>query len=311
MLRSFAILWLVSACATAGDPPLSPPARAVLPGMHATAARAPEPAPASTPAPPVATPCPEEMVFVDTMHCPDTAQHKVGLQCLKKEEERSNKLTICHRFAPGQTCRTEERRQRFCIDRYEYPSVAGAHPPVMVSAYDAASLCAEKNKRLCWESEWTAACEGPQKKPFPYGHERSKAQCNIDNPFVDPNLSRVHSPSASERDPELRRLDQSVASGSMSGCRSDFGVFDLTGNLDEWVLSEWPRGKSEWAALKGGAWGHVRNACRPVTVSHSPQWSYYFVSFRCCKDVSGDEQAWKPPAAPVFQKAVQRGWSGE
>ena len=253
------------------------------------------------------------MVFVDTMHCPDTAQHKVGLQCLKKEEERSNRLTICHRFAPGQTCHTQERRQRFCIDRYEYPSIAGAHPPVMVSAYDAAALCAEKNKRLCWESEWTAACEGPNKKPFPYGHERSKEQCNIDNPFIEPNLRRVHSHSESERDPELRRLDQSVASGSMGGCKSDFGVFDLTGNLDEWVLSEWARGKSEWAALKGGAWGHVRNACRPVTVSHSPQWAYYFVSFRCCKEAagSGDDRVWKPAAAPGFRRGVQRGWSGE
>jgi hypothetical protein len=39
--------------------------------------------------------------------------------------------------------------------------------------------------------------------------------------------------------------------------------------------------------LKGGAWGHVRNACRPVTTSHPPDFKYYFISFRCCADASG------------------------
>jgi sulfatase modifying factor 1 len=41
--------------------------------------------------------------------------------------------------------------------------------------------------------------------------------------------------------------------------------------------------------LKGGAWGHVRNACRPVTTSHPPDFTYYFVAFRCCSDVPGAE----------------------
>ena len=30
---------------------------------------------------------------------------------------------------------------------------------------------------------------------------------------------------------------------------------------------------------------HVRNACRPVTTSHPPDFTYYFISFRCCADV--------------------------
>jgi len=41
--------------------------------------------------------------------------------------------------------------------------------------------------------------------------------------------------------------------------------------------------------LKGGAWGHVRNACRPVTTSHPPDFTYYFIAFRCCKDAPGGE----------------------
>jgi hypothetical protein len=53
-----------------------------------------------------------------------------------------------------------------------------------------------------------------------------------------------------------------------------------------------------WAALKGGAWGHVRNACRPLTTSHSPGWTYYFVAFRCCADARG-YPAYEPPRGVV------------
>jgi hypothetical protein len=272
--------------------------------------RAPEPASSAEPgapsAPPPAEPngaCPSDMALVDTLHCPDTPSHKVGLRCLRKEYNKPNNLTICHEFAPGQRCSVAERRQRFCIDRFEYPNQRGAHPPVMVSAYDAAGLCAEKGKRLCWESEWTAACEGSGKKPFPYGQARSKEHCNIDNPYIHPRLSAVHSTSDAVRGPELTRLDQSIRSGAMEGCKSDFGVYDLTGNFDEWVRAEWERGDSEWAALKGGAWGRVRNACRPVTTSHVPHWSYYFISFRCCRDAGGTPPEgpapWSPPSGAV------------
>jgi formylglycine-generating enzyme required for sulfatase activity len=192
------------------------------------------------------------MVFVDARHCPDARYAKVGLACTKKERNRPNNLTICHRFERGQVCRTKPRRQRFCIDRYEFPNEKGGHPPVQVSAFDAAAMCAERNKRLCWESEWVAACEGPDAWPFPYGHVRSKKHCNIDNPWRKPSLKKVYSKRRAVQDRELRRLDQSVPSGSMESCKSGYGVYDLTGNFDEWVMVEYRRGRSKWAGLKGG-----------------------------------------------------------
>jgi len=240
------------------------------------------------------------MVYVDTVHC-----ERVSRRCLKQEHEKSNKLTICHKFRKEPPkCLTPPRRQRFCIDRYEYPSQKGAHPPVHVSAFDAAAMCREKGKRLCFESEWTAACEGPDKLPFPAGYERSGEICNINNRYISPSLKKLSSGNAQVRDRELRRLDQSVPSGSKERCRSGFGVYDLTGNFDEWVFSEWERGRSEWAGLKGGAWGYVRNACRPITTSHVPQFIYYFVSFRCCQDPdpAGVEPiAAADPGPPLWQ----------
>ncbi|MFO0569870.1 MAG: SUMF1/EgtB/PvdO family nonheme iron enzyme [Polyangiaceae bacterium] len=230
--------------------------------------------------------CPPDMLHIERNFCP-----KVERRCLKSEYDKANHITICHRFAPGVTeCQAPRIPLAFCIDRYEYPNEKGAHPPVMVSFYDASGLCAAKGKRLCYESEWTAACEGPNETPFPYGWERSAEKCNFDNAWVNPSLSKIYSSDPGVRDAELARLDRSVPSGSKPECVSADGVHDLTGNVDEWVLADHdrPEEKGRFSALKGGAWGHVRNACRPVTTSHAPEFTYYFVSFRCCSDPGGE-----------------------
>jgi formylglycine-generating enzyme required for sulfatase activity len=207
--------------------------------------------------------------------------------CTKNEHDKSNHIEICHRFQEGSNrCLEPRQRLDFCIDEYEFPNQKGAHPPVMVNWYEAMGRCAEQGKRLCYESEWVTACEGPSEKPFPYGWERLPDKCNIDNIWVDPILKRVYSDDPEVQQAELKRIDQSVPSGAKPGCVSDFGVHDLTGNLDEWAIADHdrPREKAVFAALKGGAWGHVRNACRPVTTSHDTLFTYYFVSFRCCRD---------------------------
>lgn len=329
---SIVALLAVVACGTHGGEPAQGPSAAAGPQAQPSASSQAPPAPASptTSAGPAPSPggehadgaCPTDMVLVDTVHCPDSQEYPVKLRCLDHEYNKPNHLVICHEFAPGQGCRLPLRRQRFCIDRYEYPNVAGGHPPVMVSAFDAAALCAEKGKRLCWESEWTAACEGPDKLPFPYGLKRSSAMCNIDNLYVNPSLDNVYHRDPKIQGRELRKLDQSKPSGAMAGCKSGFGVHDLTGNFDEWVLTERPRGKGEWAGLKGGAWGHVRNACRPMTTSHPPEFTYYFISFRCCRDGAADADAareaggkpplWSPPSAPTPRPPggrISRGWT--
>ena len=239
------------------------------------------------------------MVHVKRDFCPEMQR-----RCRKSEYDKANHLTICHRFAEGrQQCLRRRIPLNFCIDQYEYPNQKGAHPPWMVDWYTAMGLCAAEGKRLCYESEWVAACEGPDETPFPYGWERSKQKCNIDNPWINPSLSKVYSRKPSVSEPELKRLDQSVPSGSMEGCVSGYGVYDLTGNLDEWALADRdrPEERAVFAALKGGAWGHVRNACRPVTTSHDALFRYYFVSFRCCQDAAGlppfdDGRSASPPA---------------
>jgi sulfatase modifying factor 1 len=229
--------------------------------------------------------CPAGMILIETSYCP-----RIERRCQDEEYSPQNHFTICHKFSTTQRCLVAEEHRRFCIDEYEYPNQKGAHPPWMVSWYDAQSSCAAVEKRLCFESEWVSACEGPDKTPFPYGYERDNAKCNIDNTWIRPHLANLYGKDSEAKSKELSRLDQSVPSGALSECVSGFGVHDLTGNFDEWVTADHRYDdKSSWAALKGGAWGHVRNACRPTTTTHPPDFTYYFIGFRCCKDPSDGE----------------------
>jgi sulfatase modifying factor 1 len=263
-------------------------------------------APARPPADGGASPCLDDMVYVDTSFCSD-----VERRCLDVEHERHNNLDICHAFAPEQHCRGVRRRIAFCVDRYEYPNRKGDHPVWMLDWYEAQATCESKGKRLCWSSEWTAACEGAQQTPFPYGFERDHRACNIDSFFIEPMRPGpraqffFYSKDKDVAFRELSRLDQSLPSGSMDKCRSNFGAYDMTGNFDEWVVSdEPPREKSKWAGLKGGAWGHVRSQCRPMTYSHEPEFRYYFVGFRCCRDAVGGPR-WTPMPGATPPPAVE------
>ncbi|MEP7052763.1 MAG: SUMF1/EgtB/PvdO family nonheme iron enzyme [Pseudomonadota bacterium] len=226
--------------------------------------------------------CPVGMKHVTFDYCPEQTR-----RCVDKEYDKPNHITICNRFAEEKPqCHAPRVALDFCIDEFEYPNRAGAKPPVMLNFYEASGLCAAEQKRLCYESEWVTACEGPDEKPFPYGYVRSSERCNFDNRWVDPHLDRLYAKDPAAQRAELARLDRSQPSGQKASCVSDYGVYDLTGNVDEWALADHdrPRERAKFAALKGGAWGHVRNACRPVTTSHVPEFRYYFIGFRCCAD---------------------------
>ena len=296
---------VTSVCCGATSAPVSEPSPEPLPGpdtgsgpITLDAGPGPEAAPISerdAAAAPEPSPCPPDMVHVEHDYCP-----KVRRKCTYPEYNRPNRITICHEFEEGSTeCLTERHSIAFCIDKYEYPNREGAHPPWMVSWHDAEATCRSLGKRTCWDWEWVAACEGPDETPFPYGWRRDHDKCNIDNTWIEPRLSRAYSSDPEVSNRELSRLDQSVPSGAMTECVSGYGVHDLTGNLDEWVTRAKRDGKkSKWSGLKGGGWGHVRNACRPMTTSHTPEFEYYFITFRCCKDPEGAEPFVPPGSSP-------------
>ena len=78
-------------------------------------------------------------------------------------------------------------------------------------------------------------------------------------------------------------LDQRVSSGSMP-CISPYGVYDMTGNVDEWVINS--SGHPYKSGLMGGHWVRgARNRCRPETVAHAESTVFYEIGGRCCKDI--------------------------
>jgi sulfatase modifying factor 1 len=89
----------------------------------------------------------------------------------------------------------------------------------------------------------------------------------------------------STHDEEFARLWQADPIGSHPNCVSSFGVYDLTGNVDEWTDNQADDpGTDKVSTLNGGYWGPVRNTCRLTTGSHGPTFSFYQVGFRCCAD---------------------------
>ena len=171
-----------------------------------------------------------------------------------------------------------KKEMKFCIDRFEYPNLKGANPAININWFDAEKICKSSGKRLCTVEEWTFACEGEEATPYPYGYERAdklnEDACNIDRGWKQfKGLTKE----------ELARLWQGKESGSMKDCKSIFGVYDMTGNVDEWTSTIVT--KSGNRGMKGGYWGPVRNRCRPTTDAHGPTHSFYQQGFRCCDDV--------------------------
>lgn len=222
--------------------------------------------------------CPDNMVEVEGDYCPEVEQ-----SCLRYIDPEGVFPRRCAEFAPTTKCLSKTTKKHFCIDRFEYPNKQGENPVVMKTWYDARDACSGQGKRLCGDSEWTVACEGQERLPYPYGYDRNSEACNIDKPHPDVNEKALGSADPKVRDAEAKRLWQGEPSGSRPSCVSPYGVFDMTGNVDEWVVNE--SGTPFKSGLKGGYWGPVRDRCRPMTTVHAEGFSFYQIGFRCCSDV--------------------------
>lgn len=227
--------------------------------------------------------CPSAMRLVEGTHC-----LVVGHRCL---EFLSLERDRCRIYHPSSPCVGPSSPQRFCMDEYEFPNHQGTKPMVGVNFREASALCRAQNKRLCNSIEWELACEGPERFPYPYGYVRDSAICNFDRAYIESNDDAYAKQEL--RDAEISRLDQREASGARPDCVSAYGVFDMTGNVDEWVVHE--DGGYEKppfrSALKGGYWGRVRNRCRPTTTDHNEWHSGYQIGFRCCAEAASPDPA--------------------
>jgi formylglycine-generating enzyme required for sulfatase activity len=200
----------------------------------------------------------------------------------------------------------QRKPMEYCMDRFEYPNMKGQYPIIYVSWYEAAEMCEERGKRLCNEEEWTFACEGEEAKPYPYGdgYHRDPGMCITDQPWRPYNEKAMRPRDGESAGNEMDRLWRGMRSGEQTQCRSDMGVYDMTGNVDEWTRSVRPGERP--SILKGGYWGPVRTRCRPSTRSHDQNHMFYQQSFRCCADAGtklerDDAQSSVPPLQPALE----------
>jgi hypothetical protein len=138
---------------------------------------------------------------------------------------------------------------KVCIDKYEYPNTKGVMPKGNVSYEEARRLCAAQGKRLCTATEWQWACSGLEGYTYPYGWHFEKDKCNA------------------------RGVNELETTGLRHHCRGKFGVYDMVGNIFEWVTG--PDGKP---ALMGGPYSKCQTVSPGVGGSAKPQ-----TGLRCCK----------------------------
>lgn len=222
----------------------------------------------------------------------------------------------------------------FCIDRYEahlvladspntvYPpferprpeqryravSTVGMLPQAYIDRHEAEHACQNSGKRLCRAREWQQACKGPAGDQYPYGSLEVAGRCNTGKPHLPSRLFgsvAQHNPRAVFNDPRLNQTPGFLAkAGEYAGCVGQYGVFDLVGNLHEWVADSvhgtlpneiaMPRGAQHLGRRGNGTFmggyfssqGEHGRGCEYVTTHHAPHYHDYSIGFRCCAEVS-------------------------
>lgn len=177
----------------------------------------------------------------------------------------------------------------FCIDRYEAPNQKDTKPFTAQTAFDAIKYCKSIGKDLCTQVQWQTACTGPKMKMYPYGNTYKKGTCNDDKTgWVPVPWSTMGTPTW---DTFCRKQYKGEPSGSRSDCVSDYGVYDMTGNVAEWVKE--PKNPHGYV-VKGGYWYGVLQgtpSCYFVNPAHAPSFNSYEFGFRCCKDAQDSNQS--------------------
>lgn len=229
--------------------------------------------------------------------------------CGKQHDNRTETLVPEHitqlNNLPGTPCGsalmvviTRQDGSTFCIDRFEAKldngapgnavqssndesldldgsteaaaqGALGVKPATSVSWYQAKAACANTGKRLCSAAEWERACRGPEGIIYPYGDDMNDAACRgfFNYPAQRPSNT-----------------------GSLKTCGSAFGVYDLSGNVEEWTATAVERipgsGILNDRAVRGGSFKSNVNAlaCVGVEFHEAPGSTDTDRGFRCCQD---------------------------
>ena len=173
--------------------------------------------------------------------------------------------------------------------RFRAVSRPGVIPQGYISGHQGAMTCAASGKRLCAADEWEHACRGPSNFQFPYGDTRRAGACNDDIRPVHPVAEVGHLLGiphdqlwhAGMNQAIINQLpDTLLPTGSRAECTNAYGVYDMVGNLHEWVddADGTFRGGYYMDTTKNG------DGCSYQTTAHDFTYHDYSTGFRCCMD---------------------------
>lgn len=163
----------------------------------------------------------------------------------------------------------------------------GLKPQAFISGTQAQAACQRAGKRLCTASEWRAACQGSRGYTYPYGNTYVKGACNegrTTNPVNDcfGSGSDVFN-SKNMNDPCCVNKPNTVAvGGAFPMCKTAEDLYDMHGNLHEWVDGTSASGKG---IFQGGFFVDAKlngPGCLYRTTAHDKSYHDYSTGFRCC-----------------------------
>ena len=173
------------------------------------------------------------------------------------------------------------QRIKFDGNRFTVQEGYENHPMTMVSWFGAWGYCGYYDYRLPSEKEWTKAARGEDERPFPWGWEIQRNNANFyssRDPFEDMKTF------GSRTTPVGFYNGQKYSDYTTLDSKSPYGLYDMAGNVWQWVGDVQPQEGFSDRLMHGGSkdtydmdlrmW--VRNSAPPMYYSPS-------VGFRCAR----------------------------
>jgi serine/threonine-protein kinase len=188
--------------------------------------------------------------------------------------------------------------------RCNEPRKALDHPVNCVDFSNAESYCRFRGRRLPTEAEWERAARGEGGRPFAWGAD-------------EPDCGR----SCFDKNGACRVAGESVTTctaGSYPNDATPDGLYDLGGNVAEWVLDGFvpspaagvdPKGDpaAPRRVVRGASFLDDKDALRAThRTGVMPGTAHVSIGFRCAMDVEGSPAPAAAPTAPPGRPSIPR-----